>query len=151
MPLGLDGEVGRGRTFHENFARLNFKRLLGLGRFDKRSRDDYGSADVELGNLGEISELRAVYNLYLRKKRAVGEIDEAEVLRRAQIAHPAAELDLLAGVCRGIFKKRANGNQFFHLGILLSYSRKNYRSMMPASSQALLVASSQRLHWTSPM
>ena len=104
VPLGLDGEIGCGRALNEDFTCLNLKRLLGLRRFDKRARDDQGRADVEFGDFSKIGEFCAVDDLYLREKRAVGEVDEAEILRRAQVANPAAELDFLAGIRSGISK-----------------------------------------------
>ena len=114
MALGLDGIIRGGRTLDKDLARLQLKRLLGLGRQDERAGDDDGRADVQLGDLGEVRELGAVDDLYLRKERAVGQVDEAEILACAQIAHPAADLDLLAGIGVSLFEKGTDRNKLFH-------------------------------------
>ena len=114
VALGLDGKVRRGRAFDIDLLCLKLKRLLGVGRQDERTGHDHGGADVQLGDLGEIRKLGAVDDLHLREKRAVGQVDEAEVLAGAQIAHPAADLDLLTGVGVRILEKRTDGNKLFH-------------------------------------
>ena len=96
VALGLDREIGGRRALNRNFARLNFKRLLGIRRHDQRTGYDHSGADVQLRDLLKVCELRAEDNLHLRKIRAVGEVDEAEILAGAQIAHPAADLYGLA-------------------------------------------------------
>ena len=48
MALGLDGIIRGGRALDEDLARLQLKRLLGLGRQDQRAGDDDGRADVQL-------------------------------------------------------------------------------------------------------
>ena len=111
MALGLDGIIRGGRALDEDLARLQLKRLLGLGRQDERAGDDDGRADVQLGDLGEVRELGAVDDLNLRKERAVG---QAEVLTGTQIAHPAADLDLLAGIGVSLFEKGTDRNELFH-------------------------------------
>ena len=114
MALGLDGIIRGGRALDEDLACLQLKRLLGLGRQDERAGDDDGRADVQLGDLGEVRELGAVDDLNLRKERAVGQVDEAEILACAQIAHPAADLDLLAGIGVSLFEKGTDRNELFH-------------------------------------
>ena len=114
VALGLDGIVRGRRALDEDLLRLKLKRLLCLGRQDERAGHDDGRADVQLGNLGEIRKLRTVDDLHLREKCAVGQVDKAEVLARAQIAHPAADLDLLACVGFSLFKQGTDGNKLFH-------------------------------------
>ena len=104
VALRLDREIGGRRALNRNFARLNFKRLLSIRRHDQRTGYDHGGADVQLRDLLKVCELRAEDNLYLRKIRAVGEVDEAEILAGAQIAHPAADLDGLAVKALRVFK-----------------------------------------------
>ena len=75
---------------------LNLKGLLGIRRHDQRAGHDHGGADVQLRDLLKVCELRAEDDLHLRKIRAVGEVDEAEILAGAQVADPAADLYGLA-------------------------------------------------------
>ena len=114
MALGLDGIIRRGGTLDEDLAGLQLERLLRVRRQDERTGDDDGRADVQLGDLGEIRKLGAVDDLHLREKRAVGQVDEAEVFAGAQIAYPAADLDLLAGVGVSLFEKGTDRNELFH-------------------------------------
>ena len=114
MALGLDGIIRRRGTLDEDLAGLQLERLLRVRRQDERTGDDDGRADVQLGDLGEIRKLGAVDDLHLREKRAVGQVDEAEVFAGAQIAYPAADLDLLAGVGVSLFEKRTDRNKLFH-------------------------------------
>ena len=60
--------------------------------------------EVRLDLPDTANELRAEDDLHLRKIRAVGEVDEAEILAGAQIAHPAADLDGLAVKALRVFK-----------------------------------------------
>ena len=114
MAFGLDGIIRRGRAFDKDLAGLQFKRLLRVRRQDERTGDNHGCADVQLGNFGEICKFGAVDDLHLREKCAVGQVDEAEVLTGTQIAHPAADLDLFAGISVSLFKKGTDRNKLFH-------------------------------------
>ena len=104
VALGLNRKIGSRRALDRNFARLNFKRLLGVRCHDQRTGYDHGGADVQLRDLLKVCELRAEDNLHLRKIRAVGEVDEAEIFAGAQIAHPAADLYGLAVKAFRVFK-----------------------------------------------
>ena len=88
--------------------------LMQIGGKLKSGKPHDGRADVQLGDLGEVRELGAVDDLNLRKERAVGQVDEAEILACAQIAHPAADLDLLAGIGVSLFEKGTDRNELFH-------------------------------------
>ena len=114
MALGLDGIIRRRRALDKDLAGLQLKRLLRVRRQDERAGDDDGCADVQLGDLGKVCKLGAVDDLHLREKRTVGQVDEAKVLAGTQIAHPAADLDLLAGVGISLFKQGTDRNKLFH-------------------------------------
>ena len=118
MALGLDGIIRRRGTLDEDLAGLQLERLLRVRRQDERTGDDDGRADVQLGDLSEIRKLGAVDDLHLREKRAVGQVDEAEVLTGAQIANPAADLDGLPGKFFGFFEKGTHGDELFHIVFL---------------------------------
>ena len=60
--------------------------------------------EVRLDLPDTANELRAEDDLHLRKIRAVGEVDEAEILAGAQVAHPAAALYGLAVKALRVFK-----------------------------------------------
>ena len=106
VALRLDGEVGRGGALDRNLGGLDLERLLGVRRQHEGAAHDDGRADVELRDLGEVRQLGGVDDLDGVKIGAVGQDEEAEVLGGAQIAHPAADADLPAGVLLGFLEQR---------------------------------------------
>ncbi len=118
MALLLQRIIRRGRALDRDGLGLHLEGLLGLGRLDERAPDEDGSADVQLGNLRKILHIVVINDLKRREKRAVVDHDEARSSSRRARAHPAADLNGLAGIGGGVFEQFSNGNQFHILSSL---------------------------------
>ena len=97
VALRLERVIRSGRALDRDLGRLELERLLRAGGQREHAGDDESRADVLGRDLIVIRELLALeHNLKAREAGAVVEVDEAERLGVAQIAHPAAQCDSLS-------------------------------------------------------
>ena len=90
VALLLQRVVRRGRALDLDGVRLELKGLLGLGREHELASDNKRRADVLAGYLVVVGEARALeHDLKVGVRRAVVELDEAEILHVADGALPS--------------------------------------------------------------